>query len=41
VEGGDVDRTERAFWLRAPGESEIRPVVLPNPATEDVVVRTL
>ena len=36
-----MDRTERAFWLRAPGESEIRPVVLPNPATEDVVVRTL
>jgi threonine dehydrogenase-like Zn-dependent dehydrogenase len=36
-----VDRTERAFWLRAPGEGEIRPVVLPRPASDDVVVRTL
>lgn len=36
-----MDRTERAFWLRAPGEGEIRPVVLPRPAPDDVVVRTL
>ena len=36
-----MDRTERAFWLRAPGEGEIRPVVLPRPASDDVVVRTL
>ncbi len=35
-----MDRTERGFWLRAPGEGEIRPVVLPRPAPDDVVVRT-
>ncbi len=32
---------ERAFWLRAPGECEIRPVRLPAPGPDDVVVRTL
>jgi threonine dehydrogenase-like Zn-dependent dehydrogenase len=32
---------ERAFWLRAPGECEIRPVELPAPGPGDVVVRTL
>jgi threonine dehydrogenase-like Zn-dependent dehydrogenase len=31
----------RAFWLRAPGCGEIRPVDLPEPARGDVVVRTL
>ena len=35
-----MDRTERGFWLRAPGEGEIRPIVLPRPAPDDVVVRT-
>src|SRR6476659_4026731 len=30
-----------AFWLRAPGRGEIRPVVLPEPGRGDVVVRTL
>ena len=30
-----------AFWLRAPGHGEIRPVALPEPGTDDVVVRTL
>jgi threonine dehydrogenase-like Zn-dependent dehydrogenase len=30
-----------AFWLREPGRGEIRPVVLPEPADGDVVVRTL
>jgi threonine dehydrogenase-like Zn-dependent dehydrogenase len=30
-----------AFWLSAPGRGEIRPVALPEPADEDVVVRTL
>ena len=30
-----------AFWLRAPGHAEIRPVVLPEPGRGDVVVRTL
>jgi 2-desacetyl-2-hydroxyethyl bacteriochlorophyllide A dehydrogenase len=34
-------RTARAFWLRTPGEGEIRPVDLPEPGPEDVVVRTL
>jgi 2-desacetyl-2-hydroxyethyl bacteriochlorophyllide A dehydrogenase len=37
----DVDRTAQAFWLRAPGESEIRTVALPRPGPDDVVVRTL
>ncbi len=31
----------RAFWLRAPGVGEIRPVVLPTPGREDVLVRAL
>jgi threonine dehydrogenase-like Zn-dependent dehydrogenase len=31
----------RAFWLRAPGVGEIRPVALPEPGPDDVVVRTL
>ena len=30
-----------AFWLREPGCGEIRPVALPEPAHDDVVVRTL
>ena len=30
-----------AFWLRAPGRGEIRPVTLPEPGPDDVVVRTL
>ena len=30
-----------AFWLRAPGRGEIRPVALPEPGPGDVVVRTL
>ena len=30
-----------AFWLRAPGHGEIRPVALPEPGPGDVVVRTL
>ncbi len=32
---------ERALWLRAPGECELRPVGLPAPGDGDVVVRTL
>jgi threonine dehydrogenase-like Zn-dependent dehydrogenase len=35
------NRPERAFWLRAPGYGEIRPVELPEPGPGDVVVRTL
>ena len=31
----------RAFWLRAPGRGEIRPVTLPKPGPGDVVIRTL
>src|ERR1700750_713485 len=31
----------QAFWRRAPGHGEIRPVALPQPGREDVVVRTL
>lgn len=30
-----------AFWLRAPGCGEIRPVSLPHPEQDDVIVRTL
>jgi 2-desacetyl-2-hydroxyethyl bacteriochlorophyllide A dehydrogenase len=31
----------KAFWLCAPGRGEIRPVALPDPGPDDVVVRTL
>ncbi|MPZ61021.1 MAG: FAD-dependent oxidoreductase [Propionibacteriales bacterium] len=35
-------RTEAlAFWVREPGAGEIRPVRLPEPGADDVVVRTL
>jgi len=34
-------RDERAFWVRAPGEGEIRPVALPPPGADEVRVRTL
>jgi hypothetical protein len=38
----DVDRRiAHAFWLRAPGCGEIRPVGLPEPGPADVVVRTV
>ena len=30
-----------AFWLRAPGVGEIRPVTLPKPGRDEVMVRTL
>ncbi len=36
-----VQAGARAFWLRAPGRGEIRPVTLPEPGRDDVVVRTL
>jgi threonine dehydrogenase-like Zn-dependent dehydrogenase len=35
------DGTAHAFWLRAPGCGEIRPVGLPEPGPDDVVVRTM
>ena len=34
-------RHAHAFWLREPGVGEIRPVSLPAPGPEDVVVRTM
>src|SRR3954464_11247976 len=37
----DVLEEAHAFWLRAPGHGEIRPVALPEPGRGDVVVRTL
>ncbi|WP_243754471.1 zinc-dependent alcohol dehydrogenase [Labedaea rhizosphaerae] len=32
---------DEAFWVRAPGQGELRPVRLPDPGPDDVVVRTL
>ena len=37
----DDHETAHAFWLRAPGHGEIRPVTLPEPGRGDVVVRTV
>jgi len=37
----DDHEIAHAFWLRAPGHGEIRPVTLPEPARGDVVVRTV
>ena len=34
------NRRAQSFWLRAPGSVEIRPVGLPDPGPDDVVVRT-
>ena len=36
-----VQREALAFWLREPGAGEIRPVSLPDPGPDDVVVKTL
>jgi threonine dehydrogenase-like Zn-dependent dehydrogenase len=36
-----VQADAQAFWLREPGYGEIRPVTLPEPGPEDVVVRTV
>jgi threonine dehydrogenase-like Zn-dependent dehydrogenase len=33
--------TAHAFWLRAPGSGEIRPITLPAPGVDDVLVRTV
>src|SRR4051794_14981258 len=41
AEAEDVLDDAHAFWLRAPGRGEIRPVALPEPGRGDVVVRTL
>jgi threonine dehydrogenase-like Zn-dependent dehydrogenase len=36
-----MKRTGRAFWLSSPGHGEIRDVTLPDPADDEVVVRSL
>src|ERR1700755_874748 len=36
-----IDADAHAFWLRAPGVGEIRPVTLPEPGPDEVLVRTL
>jgi threonine dehydrogenase-like Zn-dependent dehydrogenase len=35
-----MTRDARAFWLRSPGEGEIRSVELPDPGPDEVLVRT-
>lgn len=39
--GTPMERTAHAYWLRAPGAGEIRPVPLPAVASGEVGVRTL
>jgi threonine dehydrogenase-like Zn-dependent dehydrogenase len=41
VEGADVSRTARAYWLAQPESGEIRTTVLPDPGAGEVLVRTL
>jgi NADPH:quinone reductase-like Zn-dependent oxidoreductase len=41
VEGADVSRTARAYWLSEPGSGEIRQISLPDPGPGEVRVRTL
>ncbi|MEU8650756.1 zinc-binding alcohol dehydrogenase [Streptomyces sp. NPDC048737] len=36
-----MNRTARAFWTGSPGHGEIRDVTLPDPAEDEVVVRSL
>jgi hypothetical protein len=36
-----VPRDALAFWLREPSVGEIRPVSPPDPAPDDVLVKTL
>jgi 2-desacetyl-2-hydroxyethyl bacteriochlorophyllide A dehydrogenase len=36
-----VQREAQAFWIREPGAGEIRPVTLPEPGPDDVLVRTV
>ncbi|MGP4023476.1 zinc-dependent alcohol dehydrogenase [Actinomadura sp. 3N407] len=36
-----MERDARAFWIRSPGEGEIRDVVLPEPGPGEVLVRTV
>jgi threonine dehydrogenase-like Zn-dependent dehydrogenase len=41
VEGADVSRTARAYWLAEPGSGEIHTVIVPDPGVGEVLVRTL
>src|SRR5215212_5061973 len=41
AEAKDLLDDAHAFWVRAPGRGEIRPVALPEPGDGEVVVRTL
>jgi NADPH:quinone reductase-like Zn-dependent oxidoreductase len=41
VEGADVTRTARAYWLREPGFGELRTTELPDPGPGEVRVRAL
>ncbi|MGW5201987.1 zinc-dependent alcohol dehydrogenase [Streptomyces spiralis] len=36
-----MNRSARAFWLRSPGQGEVREVRLPEPGEDEVVVRAL
>jgi threonine dehydrogenase-like Zn-dependent dehydrogenase len=36
-----MEYAARAFWLRAPGQGEIRSVALPDPGPDEVLVRSL
>lgn len=36
-----MNRSAHAFWLRSPGEGEIRDVALPDPGEDEVLVRSL
>ncbi|GAB1338827.1 zinc-binding alcohol dehydrogenase [Streptomyces sp. E-15] len=36
-----MNRSARAFWLRSPGQGELRDVTLPEPAEDEVLVRAL
>ncbi|MET7454250.1 zinc-binding alcohol dehydrogenase [Streptomyces sp. NPDC005574] len=36
-----MKRSARAFWLSSPGRGEVRDVTLPDPGTDEVVVRSL
>jgi NADPH:quinone reductase-like Zn-dependent oxidoreductase len=41
LSSGGVRGDAHAFWLREPGRGEIRPVTLPEPGEEEILVRTL
>jgi threonine dehydrogenase-like Zn-dependent dehydrogenase len=36
-----IEREARAFWVSSPGHGEIRPVRLPPPGADEVLIRTL